>query len=207
MKCDLTGVPLRPAFMDAVREAIDSEETVTLALMDVDGFIHVNEQYGHVGGDKLLKAIGEVLVAASERLGLQPGRIGGDEFALLMPGVTLERGFLIAEELRKELVEKAGPLYPTDFGSGFSFGVANFPRDAKDGQSLLHKADYALYSAKEGGRNQVSLPSTEEMVMKSCYYSAAQLFKLKRLAEQVKKKESVLFREALDDLLRKYDQR
>lgn len=206
VKCVLTGFPLRAGFMDELGKALGSEETVTLALMDVDGFFQVNEKYGHESGDKLLAAIGQVLSAAAERLGFQPGRIGGDEFGLIMPGTSLERGFLIAEELRKELNQKVGPLYTTDFGTGFSFGVASCPRDAKGAQSLLHKADHALYSAKEGGRNQVSLPATEEMVMKSCYYSTAQLFKLKRLAEQTKKKESILFREALDDLLRKYDQ-
>ena len=72
-------------------------------------------------------------------------------------------------------------------------------------QALLNAADAALLSAKEGGRDQVALPSNEEMVLKSCYYPSAGLKKLKALAERQGQRESYLLREALTDLLRKYD--
>lgn len=78
-------------------------------------------------------------------------------------------------------------------------------RDAKDPDGLRQQAAQALYQAKEAGRNGVALPSREEMVLRSCSYTTSQVARLKKLAEQVKKKESVLLREALDDLLRKYD--
>jgi diguanylate cyclase len=72
-------------------------------------------------------------------------------------------------------------------------------------EGLMRQADHALYQAKESGRNAVGLPAREEMVLRSCYYNTAQIARLKKLAEGLKKKESVLLREALDDLLRKYD--
>jgi hypothetical protein len=83
-------------------------------------------------------------------------------------------------------------------------GVAQYPRDAKDLRGLMSAASAALLSAKENNRNQVALPPNEEMVMKSCYYPASSLRKLKVLAERLNRKESRLLREALEDLFRKY---
>ena len=84
-------------------------------------------------------------------------------------------------------------------------GVANAPRDAKTGEQLMRKADLALYAAKEQGGNTVGLTPADDMVLKSSYYSAAQLARLKALAERKKTKEAVLLREGLEDVLRKYD--
>jgi hypothetical protein len=83
--------------------------------------------------------------------------------------------------------------------------VAHFPRDARDARSLRAAASAALQAAKETGRNQVGLPPNEEMVMKSCYYPTSGIRKLKALAERLGRKESPLLREALEDLIRKYD--
>jgi len=86
-----------------------------------------------------------------------------------------------------------------------TIGVAQYPRDAKDARGLLQAADAALATAKESGRNQVALPPNEEMVMKSCYYPASSMRRLRALAERLGRKDSPLLREALDDLFRKYD--
>jgi Ribbon-helix-helix domain len=80
----------------------------------------------------------------------------------------------------------------------------NVPRDAKTAEALLGKAQLALHSAKDHGGGRVGLSPGDEMVLKSSYYGVAQLARLKTLAERTGKKESVLLREALDDLLRKY---
>lgn len=79
------------------------------------------------------------------------------------------------------------------------------PRDAKTSSELLKKAGDALWAAKDQGGDAVALAPGDEMVLKSSYYTAAQLGRLRSLAERTKKKESVLLREALDELLRKYD--
>src|SRR6266550_4283308 len=86
-----------------------------------------------------------------------------------------------------------------------SIGVANIPRDAKTPEELMRKADLALYAAKEQGGNTVGLTPADDMVLKSSYYSAAQLARLKALAERKKTKEAALLREGLEDVLRKYD--
>src|SRR5207237_602766 len=80
------------------------------------------------------------------------------------------------------------------------------PWDPKDEEALMRSAFAALVVAKELGGNQVALAPTEELIMKSCYYGATSLRNLKALAERSGRKESVLLREALDDLLRKHGQ-
>ncbi|MFZ5814736.1 MAG: diguanylate cyclase domain-containing protein [Bacillota bacterium] len=200
----LPGILGRGEYKDALKRALAAEETLTLGHLDVDQFLEINEQRGEEAGDQLLLLLAEALHEAAQAGGWVVGRIGGDEFSICMPGVTLEKGFLQMEALRQELARRAGQAY-TEFSPTFSIGVANYPRDAKDVTGLMRQADTALYQVKEAGRNAVGLPSREEMILRSCYYNASQLARLKKLAEQLKKKESVLLREALDDLLRKYD--
>lgn len=195
----LTGLQNHAALKAALKQLVESEQTVALAVLDIDRFMAVNEQHGHDVGDNLLQRIAEMLEEAF------PGhayRVSGDEFAVLLPGASLESAFLRLEAFRSQ-VEGAGSRLPVE--RTVTAGVAQYPRDARTVQALLQAADAALVAAKEGGRNQVALPPTEEMVMKSCYYPAASIRRLKSAAERAGRKESELLREALTDLLRKYD--
>jgi predicted signal transduction protein with EAL and GGDEF domain len=133
-------------------------------------------------------------------------RITGDEFAVVMPGMSLEDAFLHLESLRKQIEGAARQFgLPDQRAVTVTIGVAQRPRDAKDARGLLEASAAALQAAKEGGRNRVGLPPNEEMVMKSCYYPATSVRKLNTLAKRLSRKESHLLREALDDLFRKYD--
>ena len=125
----------------------------------------------------------------------------GDELGLVIPDLTLEEVFLKAEDLRKQIEE----TQTSAIKGTVSVGVANVPHDAKDVEGVIRSAAAALYTAKENGRNRVALPPNEEMVMKTCYYPTALINRLKQIAPRVGKKESVLFREALENLLRQYD--
>jgi len=201
---ELTGLPGRPALEEAVRAGLARGSDFALALMDVDHFSSINEEAGHEAGDRVLATLGEVLKSAG--IG-EPYRVSGDEFAVLFPGTSLEQAFLQVERLRERVeTERERFVLPAGKTVSVTAGVAAYPRDAKDLQSLMRAADAALMAAKEAGRNQVGLPPNEEMVMKSCYYSSGSLRKLKELAARLKRKESVLLREALADLLRKYDE-
>ena len=202
----LSGVLTRQPFWDALRTALAEEETVSLASLDLDGFREINARAGRATGDRLIALLGEMLRERAEDLGWTVGRVGGDEFAVLMPGASLEKAFLQMEALRADFAAKAAREWP-EMNPTISIGVANVPRDAKDLDGLTQQAGQALYQAKEAGRNSVALPSREEMVLCSCYYTTSKVARLKKLAEQLGKKESVLLREALDDLLRKYDVR
>ena len=199
----LTGLPGRSMADEALKQAIDEGDGVALALLDIDYFAEVNAQFGQEAGDGLLRELGELLV----RSGVGDAfRISGDEFAILMPATNLEQAFLRMEELRAQVHGAESHFgLPDARPVSVTIGVAQYPRDAKEPRPLWNAADAALEAAKEGGRNQVGLPPNEEMIMKTCYYPASSARKLKALAKHLRRKESDLLREALDDVLRKHD--
>jgi diguanylate cyclase len=210
MRADKDGCLSGPAFSGAVtavwkksREGADAQ--VTLLLLDVDDLHQLNTVHGREAGDRAIGVAITELSRAAKRESWTLGRIGGDEFALLAPGVTVEAAFLRADALRRDI----DAAFAKGLGRGqqctVSIGVANIPRDAKGPEELMRKADLALYAAKEQGGDTVGLTPADDMVLKSSYYSAAQLARLKALAERKKTKEAVLLREGLEDVLRKYD--
>jgi diguanylate cyclase len=190
---------------EAVQAALATEPVASLIQIDLDRFADINETAGREVGDRILKAAVTAMRATAKAEGWTCIRIGGDEFALLAPSLSLEQAFLRAERLRGELARALAEEVPEGLSCTASIGVANVPRDAKTPEELLRKADLALYSAKEQGGDAVGLTPGDEMILKSSYYGAAQLGRLKALAERLATKEAVLLREALDDLLRKYD--
>jgi diguanylate cyclase (GGDEF)-like protein len=201
-----TEITIRPDMLrEATEKALAADAVTSLLQIDLDDFLRINEEGGREAGDRVISAAATTLQAAAKQEGWTFLRIGGDEFALVAPGLGLEQGFLRADGLRQALGEAMTKALAGGNGCTASIGVANVPRDAKTGDELLRKADLALYSAKEQGGNAVGLTPGDEMTLKSSYYGVAQLARLKALAERQKKKEAVLLREALDDLLRKYD--
>lgn len=199
----LTGLPDRTALDQTLKTLVERDESFGLVLLDIDHFLAINEAFGHASGDGVLRTLANLLAEYGSE---QAHRISGDEFALVLRGVSLEQAFLRMETLRGSVqaaVEQFG--LPDARTVTITAGVAQYPRDAKDVRGMWQAAAAALSSAKEGGRNQVGLPPNEEMVMKTCYYAASSVRKLKALADRLKRKESHLLREALDDLLRTYD--
>ena len=199
----LTGLPDHLALDRALKPLIGSLAGVALAALDLDNFLEINTAFGAEIGDQVLRALARLLDES------EPGqvyRMSGDEFVVVMPGLSLEEAFLRIEALRKQ-IESASERFglPDQRAVTIKAGVAQHPRDAKDARGLLEASAAALQAAKEGGGNRVGLPPNEEMVMKSCYYPATSVRKLRTLAERLKRKESHLLREALDDLFRKYD--
>ena len=198
----LTQLPNRLALNSALHTAITGGNPIALAMLDIDSFADINLEFGQTEGDTVLRTMASLL---SEQMPGQVYHFSGDEFAIAMPGSTLEQAFLQMEALRQAIFSSERFGLSDGRKVAITLGVAQYPRDAKDARGLQQAADAALSSAKEGGRNQVALPPNEEMVMKSCYYPASSVRKLKVLAERLGRKESPLMREALDDLFRKYD--
>jgi diguanylate cyclase (GGDEF)-like protein len=209
-RADKDGCLSAPAFsgaMNAVwKESRDRPETqLTLILLDLDNLHQLNTEHGREAGDRAIGVVVGELSRAAKREGWTLGRIGGDEFALLAPGLTVEAAFLRADALRRDVDAGLAKALARGQRCAVSIGVANIPRDARGPDELLRKADLALYAAKEQGGDTVGLTPADDMVLKSSYYSAAQLSRLKALAERKKTKEAVLLREALEDVLRKHD--
>jgi diguanylate cyclase len=209
-RADKDGCLSAPAFAGALnmkwKESVEGPEAqLTLLLTDLDDLHRLNTDHGRAAGDRAIGAVLVELSRVAKREGWTLGRIGGDEFALLAPGVGVEAAFLKADALRRDTDAALARTLARGQRCTLSVGVANIPRDARSPDELMRKADLALYAAKEQGGDVVGLTPGEDMVLKSSYYSAAALGRLKGLAERQKKKEAVLLREALADLLRKYD--
>lgn len=155
---ELTGLFGRRHFMHlAERELTRRHRThgpVTAIMVDLDRFKRVNDTHGHAVGDSVLRKVGDVLRSELRALDLA-GRLGGEEFAVLLPDTPLDAGQDIAERLR-EATAACGLSLPNGDTLRFtaSFGVAE--HDAHESlDSLLHRADTALYEAKRAGRNRV----------------------------------------------------
>ena len=210
MRADKDGCLSGPAFSGALtaiwKESRERpEQQVTLLLLDIDNLHQLNTVNGREAGDRAINAAIAELSRTARREGWTLGRIGGDEFAVVAPGLTVEAAFLRADGLRREIDAAFAKVLARGQRCAVSIGVANIPRDAKTPDELMRKADLALYAAKEQGGDTVGLTPADDMVLKSSYYSAAQLARLKGLAERRKTKEAVILREALEEALRKYD--
>ena len=149
----LTGLSNRAAFQDALTTACESADASEAALLciDLDGFKAVNDRYGHGTGDTLLVSVANLLRELAPRAAIV-SRLGGDEFAILLTG----RGRSEAEALATTLVARVGVPFRIEtelLTIGASVGIAVAPEDAVDAAKLLTRADLALYSAKQRGKN------------------------------------------------------
>ena len=128
-------------------------EGVGLLAIDLDGFKPVNDRFGHQAGDQVLRQIGGV-ISASFRQADVYGRLGGEEFAVLLPNTSLETARDIAEQLVKAI---SGLSSEPVQGLTASLGVASTCAWEQDLHGLMNTADKALYRAKAQGRNQVAV--------------------------------------------------
>ncbi|WP_410009704.1 putative bifunctional diguanylate cyclase/phosphodiesterase [Pantoea agglomerans] len=151
----LTGLPNRALVEDRLTQALAlatrHDQRVALLLIDLDRFKTINDTHGHHAGDELIIAVAQRLsniVRASDTV----GRIGGDEFIVVMPDVdNIGQLQSLAQRIIDELSEPF-TLFGSDVWSGASIGLALAPKDGVDRLELMRKADIALYEAKSGGR-------------------------------------------------------
>lgn len=174
---------------------------LSLAITDLDSFAEINDSHGRAAGDAVLLAWDRVL-AANLPNGGSVARLGGDEFVMVLPGTSAENAVVLLEEVRGHFagmrVEGVpGPL-------SVSVGIAANPPHGTTAPELWRAAGEALMRAKRDGRDRVALYVEEKMVLKSNYYSKANLERLSKLSSVTDRTEASLLREALDDLLNKY---
>jgi diguanylate cyclase (GGDEF)-like protein len=157
----LTGIANRRAFLEnagLLAKADDSEQTVML-LADLDHFKSINDRFGHAVGDHVLQVFTQNVNAALGPNDLF-GRLGGEEFAVILTGAGRESGVAIAERIRISFEEAASDVDGRPVGGTVSVGMAicDGPFDVA---AMLAQADEALYCAKERGRNRVEVASLE----------------------------------------------
>jgi len=156
-KDPLTGAYNKRRFEQDVNiEVMKTERTgrdVSLLIIDIDYFKHYNDTYGHPAGDGLLREMVTCLRGSLRAYNQEVYRIGGEEFAILIPETELNEGRVIGERLRQS-VEESG------LGVTVSIGVANYKCCCNTKDELVEFADQALYKAKKTGRDKVVVYSS-----------------------------------------------
>lgn len=156
----LTGLPDRARFESFLAAQVQQSaarrrsEPLSVLMIDVDDFKEVNDTYGHLAGDQLLRSVADALRAAI-RSGSFVGRIGGDEFVAVLPGVGIDHLEGIAERIRLRVAERSVEIDGMRLTATVSIGAtcSRRTRDPKQGRELVARADALLYEAKHGGRN------------------------------------------------------
>ncbi len=190
-------------FEKLLGEAQERNEDLTLAMIDIDLFGRINDEFGIEIGDRVIREVGDHIMRNTPD-GAEVYRYTADEFAVLFPNTEKERAFLIMEKLRDS--------FKPDIREGekkvnvtLSIGISSWPEDGSRINEIVRKADGALFRAKKAGRDKVCLSREEKMVTKTSHYTYEQLQRLSELAKREGLGEAILLREALDDLLKKYD--
>jgi len=156
--CDpLTGIGNRRAFEIRLRECLATEASgFAVALFDIDHFKGVNDRFGHAAGDDALRACAETLLRNVRAADLV-ARVGGEEFAIILPGAGVDEALELTENIRRAMQARRIAGHGGGFGITLSAGIAHSSGGARTLDALLRCADEGLYQAKAGGRNRVHL--------------------------------------------------
>jgi diguanylate cyclase (GGDEF)-like protein len=146
-------------FWDRIEKGIvhgeRGEEQWGLLMLDLDHFKAINDRWGHLAGDQVLRQVGQVLLSTI-RVGDSAYRYGGEEFAVLLPEANLATMREVAERIRQTIERLEIPLDGKNIGVTVSVGVAIYPGHGISAQELVAAADAALFAAKRAGRNRVA---------------------------------------------------
>jgi diguanylate cyclase (GGDEF)-like protein len=152
----LTSLFNRTFFFAAVEREIArsarSGRGFCLLMMDLDELKAINDRQGHFVGDRVLRAVGEVISEGVRRIDIA-ARYGGDEFVVLLPETESSGAYVVAEKIRMGVAELDVP--GTDMKTSLSVGVVTYPDDGRTSDELMISADQAMYASKRSGKNRV----------------------------------------------------
>jgi diguanylate cyclase (GGDEF)-like protein len=150
-KDPLTGLANRRIMVNLIERYLIEGQPFAILLLDVDYFKAINDTFGHSKGDEVLKFLAREM--ESDFAKQYCCRFGGEEFLIIIPGVSMEQAYLRAEKFRERI---ANETCPTGAPLTVSIGLSSFPDMATSWKELLELADQALYRSKEQGRNRIS---------------------------------------------------
>lgn len=140
----------------------EEQDTCSLLFIDIDYFKHINDEYGHLVGDMVLRQFGH-LVASMLRSSDYLGRWGGEEFVAVLPGAGARAAYTIAERIRLRVAQESFTSESEKLRLTCSVGIATAPDDANEEEELMRLADAAMYMAKRRGRNQARMAREPEV--------------------------------------------
>ena len=144
-------------FLDLeIKRSYRQKTPVALLMIDIDNFKQINDNFGHLTGDKILKQLGDLIKFNIREIDLA-ARYGGEEFAVVMSNTDTYRAERAAERIRQSIQEHG--FIDSNSTVTVSIGIALFPLDAKSMDELIEKADTSLYRAKRHGKNRVCVAS------------------------------------------------
>jgi diguanylate cyclase len=174
---------------------------VALALSDLDGFATVNRDQGHEVGDEVL-ALWEQTLLGNVPSDATVLRLGGDEYVAILPSLSVENALIVLDEIRSHFASHVEASLGVTCSA--SIGVAANPPHGTTVDALFQAAGQALMRAKRDGGDRIAIYVEEKMVLKSNYYSRANLERLAKLSAVTNRTEASLLRESLDDLIEKF---
>ncbi|PHV11720.1 GGDEF domain-containing protein [Chitinimonas sp. BJB300] len=135
----------------------DQQESLSVAMIDIDHFKKVNDTYGHPVGDQIIRSLAWLLKQRLRKSDIV-GRYGGEEFMVGLPNTNGTQAYQVLDRIRRDFSQIKHPFNDTWFHTTFSCGIACYP-DITNSEALVKAADEALYEAKRAGRNKVIMPS------------------------------------------------
>lgn len=161
----LTGVynrgHLNNIFEEYCKNAAGKHEDLTVALFDIDHFKQVNDTYGHLFGDLVIKTIARLAKATASNHGGITARYGGEEFVIVFPDKGVEECYKIVEGLRQKIRDTKLEYNGVYVGVRVSVGLTSYPETSATPYELLNNADWAMYYSKQSGRDRVTIDSEE----------------------------------------------
>ncbi|MEE3661003.1 GGDEF domain-containing protein [Brenneria sp. g21c3] len=149
---DLTGCLRRDAFFMAANKALSvanfSKRPLCVILIDIDHFKHVNDTFGHSAGDTALRLVADVFKKSFRREDIF-GRIGGDEFSIILPNIALNDAYVVAERTRLRVSEARSEILGKDVSLTVSIGLVEYHIESEELTEVMNRADEKLYVAKE----------------------------------------------------------
>jgi diguanylate cyclase (GGDEF)-like protein/putative nucleotidyltransferase with HDIG domain len=151
---------------DELTRAQRFNRPLSLMMADLDLLRDINNNYGHLAGDAVLRGIADVFREELRHYDI-PARFGGEEFSILLPETTSEQAVEIAERIRRTLAARRFEVETSNdpIQATVSIGIASFPADGKGANELIHQADLTVYRAKLQGRNRVLAASAESLLL------------------------------------------
>ena len=156
------------ALSEEIGRAERFERPMSLIMADLDLLRDINNSYGHLAGDAVLRGIADIFRAQLRHYDV-PARFGGEEFSILLPETPPEQAMEIAERIRRAVAQRTFDVETSSepIRATVSIGVAGYPNDGTDANELIHQADLAVYRAKLQGRNRVLSANSEPLLVPS----------------------------------------